>query len=76
MYKNKKEFRKFLKTWITIKILKSGKIFSCFAFANSSPYSDMSHVALVSLSRHHTTPSPLLKIYIVYLRSNREKNKA
>ena len=38
----------------TVKILKSGKIFSCFAFANSSPYSDM---WLSCLSRA-TTPHP------------------
>ena len=38
----------------TVKILKSGKIFSCFAFANSSPYC---YMWLSCLSRA-TTPHP------------------
>ena len=38
----------------TVKILKSGKVFSCFAFADSSPYCDM---WLSCLSRA-TTPHP------------------
>ena len=52
--------------------LESGKILSCFSFANSSDkilkagrflvaslLPTFWHVALVSLARHHTTPSPL-----------------
>lgn len=46
----------------TVKILKIGKTFSYFAFANSLPYWDM---WLRWLSRHHTTPIPLFKIYMV-----------
>ena len=52
----------------TVRILKIGKIFSCFAFANSLPHCNKSHVALVSLARHHTTPFPLFKIYMVYIK--------
>ena len=39
----------------TVKILKNGKVFSCFVFANSSSYYDM---RLSCLSRATTPQSP------------------
>ena len=54
----KRHYSRIFNFYFTAKILKSGKIFSCFYFANSSPYRDM---WLSCLSRAITPSLPAFR---------------